>query len=112
MEIIIPEKIESSETKEFRNQFDYSLKMLQEIKSYNYYIESFYLSLPMSRTIFITSLENIINEDFIDLFYNIAFRYESLFKNKYNFRIYFSFIGNKNINENELEFDSFKKYII
>lgn len=111
MEIIIPDLIGSSETKEYKDQLNFSMKILAELKSHNYYIESFYLSTEMSRTIFITSLENVINEEFINLFYKIANQFEELFRNENDSYFYFSFIGNKNINEEELEIDGFKKYI-
>ena len=104
------EQLKDNVTNQLAQHFLYTENILKDLIKNNFYIESFYISAVKRRTIFITTLENTVNDNFIDYFYDQAFLYESRFKQDYDSSIHFSFISNENIDEEELECDYFRKF--
>jgi len=89
--------------------FLYSINILKSLTDKKYIIDSCYLSPTSKNTIYVTSVENTVNDEFIDLFYDLAFDFEARFLKDNQSYIHFSFIGNENLDEKQLACDNFIK---
>lgn len=91
--------------------FLYSLNIYNGLCEKNFEIFSIYIS-PVSRdTIYVTTIENTVNDNFIDYFYELVFDFESRFLKDNKSHLQFSFIGNENIDEEQLACDHYIKVI-
>lgn len=97
-----------------------SIELLSQFKMYintvrvnliekKYNIFDIYLNKNSLKAIFVVNEEDVINDDFITAFYDLAFLYEEQFRKKFKKEINLSFLGNDNIDQNELKVDKFFK---
>lgn len=91
--------------------FLYSLNIYNSLCEKKFEIDSIYIS-PVSRdTIYVTSVQNTVDDDFIDSFYDLVFDFESRFLKDNKSHLQFSFIGNENIDDDQLACDQYIKVI-
>ncbi|WP_284463994.1 hypothetical protein [Chryseobacterium sp.] len=87
--------------------FLYSLNIYNKLKEAEFCIEACYISPVSKNTIYVTSVEDTTNDEFIDLFYDLAFDFEDRFLKDNKSHLHFSFIGNENIDEEQLVCDNY-----
>lgn len=88
-------------------QFLYSLNIYNTLIKNNYDVNCFYISPVSKSTIYLTSVENTVSDDFINLFYDLAFDFEGRFFKDSESHITFSFMGGYEVDENLLECDNY-----
>ncbi|RMZ58965.1 hypothetical protein D1632_15480 [Chryseobacterium nematophagum] len=93
--------------KNFEQHFLYSIDILKTLLDKKYFIDACYVNPTNRKTIYVTSMDNTINDEFIDQFYDLAFAAEEKFLEKNQSHIHFSFIGNENIDEELLTLDNY-----
>lgn len=106
------ERLRENITNQLAQHFLYSQNIFRALLEKEYSIESFYISAVNKKTIFVTTVENTIDDNFISFFFDQAISYEESFRKAYHTSIQFSFIANESIDEEELECDSFVKFEI
>ena len=89
--------------------FLYSLNIFNKLTEAQFSIESCFISPVSKNTIYVTSVENTTSDDFIELFYDLAFDFENRFLSDNKSYVHFSFIGNDNVDEEQLTCDNFIK---
>ncbi|MCJ8152195.1 hypothetical protein MKJ01_00275 [Chryseobacterium sp. SSA4.19] len=104
-------KFKDSFINNITQHFLYSWNIYNSLTEKKYPIDSCYIS-PVSRnTIYITSIENTVNDSFINLFYELAFDFEARFLKDNKSHLQFSFIGNEDVDYEQLACDHFIKVI-
>ncbi|GEN77492.1 hypothetical protein [Chryseobacterium hagamense] len=96
---------------ELLNHFkEYVIIIKKHLSVKEYQIIDIFTNNNTFKAIFIVSEENVVNDDFINDFYDLAFKYEAEFSEKLKKEINFSFVGYENIDVNELNIDKFFKF--
>lgn len=100
---ILREKLVRNSTQ----MFIYASNVFFDLREQGFEMKNFYVNPFDFKFIIVTSVENTYNEEFIDKFYSFAFRAEDKFHNETNSSMRISFIGDNNINEDELVADGY-----
>ncbi len=74
-----------------------------------YLILDVYINSNALKALFIVNEEYVTNDDFINLFYDLAFKHEEEFRKRFKKEINLSFLGHDDIDQNELKIDKFFK---
>lgn len=86
----------------------YTLNVVDVLKK-NYKIHGVYLCPKENKSIITTDVDNVVEDKFIHLFYDLAFKYESQFRDETSTDMHISFIPVEHLDEEELELDNYIK---
>jgi len=103
------EKMKDEFVNNISQHFLYSANMVQTLSEKKFQIDSCWISPFSQKTIFVTTVENTISDEFINLFYDLAFDFEGRYFKDKKSHIQFSFIGNENIDADQLACDNYIK---
>lgn len=87
----------------------YTSNIATTIQSYKYKVYGVYLCPKEGKSIITTDTENVVDDDFIKLFYEQAFKFENQFRDETFSDMHISFIPVEHLDEEELELDNYIK---
>lgn len=81
----------------------------EELQTLKYVVHNIYVNFDSYSAIYITDEKNVVDDNFISIFYNKAFNIQDEFREGTGMNLEVSFIENENLLEEELLFDNFSK---
>lgn len=87
----------------------YTSNIVSAIQKNKYNIYGVYLCPKENKSIITTDSDNVVDDVFIHLFYEQAFKYENQFRDETSTDMHISFIPVEHLDEEELELDNYIK---